>query len=76
MSELYKITFGQNTGLCRAVDADDAGEYMDKRIGLDNGPVDVDVASDEDEAWFKGMGGGYIYETPAARAEDKAEAKS
>ena len=74
MSTLYKVTFAGNTGLCRAVDADDAGEYMDRRIGLDNGPVYIDIASDEDEGWFKGMGGGYIYETPAARAEDKEEA--
>lgn len=28
---------------------------------------------EDDEAWFKGMGGGYIYQTPAARREDKED---
>lgn len=75
-STLYKVTFGHQTGLCRAVDALDCEEYMERRIGLDNGPVKVEWATGDDEAWFKGMGGGYIYETSAARREDKEEGVS
>lgn len=71
MSTLYRVSFAHNTGLCRAVDDDDAYEYMIRRIGADNGPLDIEEADEDDKAWFKGMGGGHIYETPAARREDK-----
>lgn len=71
MSILYKVTYGYQTGLCRAVDGDDAYDYMERRIGLDNGPIEIEGADETDEAHFKAMGGGYIYTTPAARKEDK-----
>ena len=72
-STLYKVSFFHNTGLCRAMDEDDAYDYMIRRIGTDNGPLDIKEAGETDEAWFKGMGGGYVYETPAARREDKED---
>jgi hypothetical protein len=73
MSTLYKMTFGHQTGLCRAVDANDCEKYMERRIGLDNGPVKVELATEDDEAWFKGMGGGFIYCTPEAHQEDRED---
>lgn len=76
MSILYKVSFGCNMGLVRAVDADDAEEYMTRRIGTDNGPIDIDAADEDDESWFKGMGGNDIATTPAARREDREDGKA
>ena len=75
-SILYKVSFSGNTGLCRAVSEDDAYEYMIRRIGKDNGPLDIEEANQDDQSWFKRMCGGYIYQTPAARREDKDDGKS
>ena len=73
MITLYKVSYGGNTGLCQAVDGDDAYEYMARRIGLDNSPIDVVEADEQDERWFTNMGGGYVHKTPAARREEKEE---
>ncbi len=74
MSTLYKVTFGGNMGLCQAVDEEDCAEHMEKRIGTDNGPVIVEKATEDDEEWFKDMGGGHIDSTPQSRREDKDRA--
>lgn len=78
MSTLYTVTFagGRQTGLCYAVDSNDAGDYMERHIGRDNGPLLIAPASENDEAWFKSMGGGYIHRTPAARKEDEEDGQN
>ena len=73
MSILYKVTFGHQMGLVRAVDADDANAHMERRIGTDNGPIDIEEADEDDESWFKGMGGNDIITTRAARLEQEAK---
>ena len=66
---LYRVTFGHQMGLVEAIDADDAEQYIECEVGRMNGPVIAELATDEDTAWFKGMGGGHIYKTPKGRKE-------
>ena len=65
---LYNVEVHGNAGLCRAVNTEDAESYMEKRLGLDDAPyMTISLTTKDDEDWFEGMGGGYIYETPAHR---------
>lgn len=73
MSTLYKVTHGHQMGLVRAAGMDDAYDYMERRLGTD-AEIVVEMADENDESWFEMMGGGYTYETPAARQEDKEAA--
>ena len=62
---LYTFTFGHQTGLCRAIDKRDAYKYMLHELGRTFAPgLYVKRASNDDETWFKHMGGGFVYETP------------
>ena len=66
MSQLYRVTFGHQMSIVRAVDYDDAFEHMERRLGTDAN-IEVEDADEDDEAWFKGMGGGEIDVTARAR---------
>ena len=75
MSTLYTVKFNHQMGLVRAVDYDDAFAHMERRLGTD-ADINIEEASEDDEGWFKTMGGGYIDTTKAARQEDKEDEAS
>lgn len=72
MSTLYKVSLdGGSYGLVRAIDGDDASEYIEKRVR--RFVSDVERATDQDVRNFEAMGGNHIYTTREARQEDKDE---
>jgi hypothetical protein len=69
---LYRVEFGVQMGLCRGECAQDVEDYMLRVIGTERGyNMRVEQADEDDEAWFKQMGGGYVYEAPSRRDEDE-----
>ena len=60
---LYIVSFDHNTGLVRAVDRRDAQRHMEREIGMRHAPIDIELATEEDEDWFNGMGGSFVHET-------------
>ena len=74
MMPLYAVGFLHFTGLVEAIDADDAGGFIEREAGRMNGPFTVERATDKDVSWFKAMGGGHIYQTSKYRAAQKEDA--
>ena len=66
--KFYTVSFSGNMSIVEARDEDRAKAIIRRRYGTENDPYIAEEATEEDIAWFKGMGG---YIPPQEKGETK-----